>query len=168
MNHLTESQINEILDNTLRAPDQGAIHKHLSECAECRNKVEALRRLFQALVDVPEENLPHDLAPKVLSLLPEPKIRLGWKLVLAGQAGFAVGITILIVTNLLSFVNLPKILTAFPLRLAPIQLPVIHYHLPTLNIQTSTANLIFLAVSALILWGVGNATLLRGNKATRK
>jgi hypothetical protein len=106
--------------------------------------------------------------PLVLYRLPEQKIGLGWKLVLAVQTGIALGLTILVVRNLLPFVNLPNIFTAFTLKLAPIELPTIHYHLPTLDFQTSTSNLIFLAVSTFILWGVGNAALLRGRRDVQK
>jgi hypothetical protein len=168
MNHLTESQLNEYLDNTLKTPEQQFVEKHLSGCADCRDKVEILRSLFQTLDEIPEEALHHDLTPLVLYRLPEQKIHPGWRLFLAVQTGIALGLTILVVRNLLPLVNLPNIFTAFTLQIAPIGLPTIHYRLPSLDFQTSTANLIFLAVSALILWGVGNAALLRGRREVQK
>jgi hypothetical protein len=168
MNHLTESQLNEYLDNTLRMPEQQLIEIHLSGCADCRDKAEALRSLFQTLDELPEEALHHDLTPLVLHHLPEQKIHPGWKLFLAVQTGIALGLTILVVQDLLPLVNLPNIFNSFTLQITPIELPTIHFHLPSLNFQTSTANLIFLATSALILWGVGNAALLGGRREAQK
>ena len=168
MNHLTETQLNEYMDHTLSTLEQRFIEKHMSTCLDCQNKMEALRSLFQTLSDVPEESLNRDLTPLVLYRLPEKKIGLGWKLVLAVQAGVALGLTILVFTNLLPLVNMPNILLAFTLKLAPIELPAFRCPLPTLNFQTSTSNLIFLAASALILWGMGNAVILRSRREARK
>ena len=168
MTHLTESQLNEYLDNTLKTPEQQFIEKHLSGCADCRDKVKVLQNLFQTLDELPEEALHHDLTPLVLNRLPEQKIHPGWRLFLAVQTGIALGLTILVVRNLLPLINLPNIFAAFTLQIAPIELPTIHYHVSSLNFQTSTNNLIFLAASALILWGVGNAALLCGRREAQK
>jgi hypothetical protein len=168
MTHLTESQLNEYLDKALSAPEQGILEQHLSGCADCRNKMETLRSLFHMLDGLPEESLTHDLAPLVMDRLPDRKIGLGWKLVIAFQTGIAIGLAILVATDLLPLISLPNTFTAFTLSLTSIELPTIHYHMPTLNFQTSPANLIFLAASALILWAVGNAALLRSRRGVQK
>ncbi len=170
MDHLTESQLNEYLDNALSAPELRLIEMHLSGCVDCRNKVEAQRSLFQWLAKLPEETLSRDLTPLVLSRLPEQKLRLGWKLILAVQSGIALGLTILVSARLLPLVNLKTVAAAFTLKFPPIELPVFHpssFTLPAFSIQPSTSNLLFLAASALILWGVGNAALLRGGKEAK-
>jgi anti-sigma factor RsiW len=168
MNHLTETQINEYLDNALSTSEQRFIDRHLSGCTDCRSRMEALQSLFQTLDALPDGSLNRDLTPLVLNSLPEQKNRLGWKLVLAAQTGIALGLAILVITNLLPLVTLPGSFTALTMNLSQIELPTFHLHVPTLNFQISTANLIFLAASALILWGVGNAALLHRRPEVRK
>lgn len=171
MNHLTESQLNEYLDNAISAQKQRIIEMHISECAECHNKLEDMRGLFTTLAGLPEEALHHDLTPLVMSRLPDQKLRLGWKLVLGVQAGITLGLITLLAVNLLPIVSRQTVAAVFSLKLPIIELPVIHlpsFVLPTFSLQPSTGNLVFLAASALILWGVGNATLLRGRREIQK
>jgi hypothetical protein len=171
MNHLTETQLNEFLDKILGLPEQGQIENHLSACADCRSKVESMQSLFQTLNTLQEEELENDLASLVLKGLPEKRIQWAWKLVLAVQAGIALGLTILVVSNLLTMVSLQTLTGAITLKFPLIELPVFRPSslvLPTIGIQTSTFNLIFLAASVLVLWGVGNAALLRNRKEGRK
>lgn len=170
MNHLTEFQLNEYLDDALSASEHRTIEKHLSGCADCHEKVEALRSLFQRLAELPEESLQRDLTPVVLSRLPDQKLHLGWKLALAVQSGIALGLTILVTTRLLPLISKQSMAAFFTLKIPLIEIPTLHplsFNLPTLGIQPSTANLLFLAGSALILWGVGNATLLRSRRETK-
>src|SRR3990172_5423501 len=169
MDHLTENQLNEYLDNALSGTELGSIEKHLSGCPGCRVRMDALQSLFQELADLPEIALQHNLDPVVLSRLPDQKLRLGWKLVLATQSGITIGLVILVFSHLLAFFDLKTLAAIFTIKFPPIEIPAFHpssFTFPAFTIQPSTANLLFLGVSALVLWAVGNATLLRGsNKA---
>jgi len=173
MNHLTETQLNEALDNALSAPEQHFIEKHLSGCADCRSKMEAMRSLFQTLDELPEEALHHDLTPLVMSRLPGQRINLGWKLVLATQTGTAIGMVIILLAHILAWFQPQEWLNAAFSQLTRLEFPISYPsftipNFPALNFQPSSTNIIFLAISALILWSVGNATLLRGRQRVQK
>jgi anti-sigma factor RsiW len=174
MNHLTEAQLNEYLDGELERRERSAVEAHLAACPACRAALEELLALAAAVESLPDAPLTHDLAPLVLAKLPPPRLALGWKLVLAAQAGAALGLSLLIVANLLPGLRLPALEAILPLSLPAIEVPA--FDLPTsilppfhsLPLEASPFNVIFLAASALLLWGVGNAVLLRGRPEVRK
>ena len=168
MKHLTESQLNETLDGELEAGIRQAFETHLAGCAACRQALDELRRLDARLAALPEEPLLEDLSARVLERLPRRRSALAWKLALAAQAGFALGLFLLAAANLLPQVEIPRFWALLPFSLPVLKLPEIELPalaLPAFRLQPSTIQLAFLAASALLLWGVGNAILLRnGNK----
>lgn len=164
MNHLTESQLNEFADNALQGGARAAVETHLAGCAACRQALDELRRLSASLALLPEEPLQADLAARVLERLPQRWSGLAWKLALAVQAGFALGAFLIAAGNLLPRLKIPPLGDLLPLALPVLELPAIPLPalpLPGLALQPSSLQLAFLAASALLLWGVGNAILLR-------
>jgi hypothetical protein len=166
MKHITETQLNEYLDNTLDKRLSQEVETHLSICGDCCRALDELRNLAAVLITLPDEPLCRDLTPSVLAKLPQPRTRLVWKLLLAAQAGIAIGMVILLLSNLLAWFQPQEWLALVFSQLASLELPLSYPQinipqLPAFNFQTSSTNIVFLAVSALLLWGVGNAILLR-------
>jgi len=178
MNHLTETQLNEYLDGELDAPARAVADEHLSACDSCRRSLADIETATSLLTSLPDEPLAHNLAPSVLANLPRPRLALGWKFVLAAQAGVGIGVSILVVSNLLLrfdprtwLAQTIAILDKIKIPSIPAPLFTIHHSpftIHSLGIQATTANLIFLTLSALLLWSVGNAILLRGRNGVRK
>lgn len=174
MNHLTEAHLNEYLDGELGRRERSAVEAHLATCPDCRAALEELYVLAAEVESLPDAPLTHDLAPLVLAQLPPPRLPLGWKLVLAAQAGAALGISLLVIANLLPGLRLPTPKAILPLVLPAIEVPA--FDLPSsilspfqnLPLEVSPFNVIFLAASALLLWSVGSAILLRGRPEVRK
>jgi hypothetical protein len=168
MKHLTEAQLNEYLDGELGTRAQQAAEAHLAGCTACRKALADLATVATALACLPEEALERDLAAPVLDRLPRPRPGIGWKLLLSAQAGFALGLVLLVGANLRSLLEIPFLGAFLTLSLPVIELPA--FQVPTLafpafETQPSTAQLAFLAAAALLLWGVGNAILLKnGNR----
>jgi len=171
MNHLMEDQLNEYLDGELEAGSLESAEAHLAACAMCRDRLEELNSMTKALAGLPEESPSIDLAASVMRKLPEAKMRLGWKLALAAQAGVILGLLLLIPTAILPRWDIPNF-EALPAIILPIlELPRItlpSVSLPALDLEPTSSQLIFLAASALLLWGVGNALLLRRRNGARK
>jgi hypothetical protein len=192
MNHLTEDQFNEYLDNLLDERTRQNVEAHLSQCVDCRNQVEALKQVFADLDNMPEMPLTCDLTPAILAKLPEKEPARVWTRAFAAQWGVVVGALIWLGTQILPLVKIPQAtLPKFPVidletlftRLLTLriqipdfrfpsinyQLPQIRFQLPTLNssttfslgFQPSTALMVALTISALLLWVVGNIILLR-------
>lgn len=172
MKHLTETQLNEYLDGELAGDEQNAAEAHLVACPDCRAALGELRALAAAVESLPEAPLPRDLASLALTQLPPPRLALGWKLVLAAQAGSALGLLLLVVANLLSNLRLPVLsnLPALALPLIQLPLPTFSSLLPPSSFVShlSSFEILFLAASALLLGGLGNAVLLRGRLEVRK
>ncbi|KAF0107428.1 MAG: hypothetical protein FD146_1906 [Anaerolineaceae bacterium] len=165
-NHLTEPQLNEYLDDELDAPGRAAVNSHLATCADCRGALAELQAVASTLAALPEEPLTRDLTASVLAKLPQPRVRLGWKLALAAQAGIGIGLSILVIANCLPLVNLPGLAAALSVSLPAIELP--SFYPSSFIFHPSSFSIIFLAASALLLWGVGNAVLLRGRIRVQK
>ncbi len=166
MKHITETQLNEYLDGTLDKRLSQAIKAHLSICGDCRRALNELRNLTAVLITLPDEPTPRHLTAFVLAKLPQPRTRLGWKLVLAAQAGIAIGTVIILLSNLLAWFQPQEWLALIFSQLASLDLPASFPPLtipkfPLFNFQISSTNVIFLAVSTLVLWGAGNAILMR-------
>jgi len=160
--HLSDEQLNEILDGRLTAP-------HLDSCGECQTRLADLRAVFVALESLPETNLPRDLSESILSRLPHQKPSQAWNWLLALQLASTVGVFIW-------FANLFQV----PTEVAAYQLPSfnlllgwliasassLQFSLPSLpestfNLQLSPFNLTLLLLSTAALWIIGNNLLLR-------
>lgn len=61
--HLTDEQLNEYLDN--ESKDHAQVETHLSSCADCAARLNALQALFDEIEALPEVALTRDLAAPV-------------------------------------------------------------------------------------------------------
>lgn len=192
MTHLTDSQLNEYLDNILDEAEKQRCSRHLLSCAECRTHLNELQHLFASLDTLPEKNLQRDLftdiirrLPKNTTSAPQKQPRL-WTPAFAAQVGIALGVFIWISTQAAQFVvpfvstfqfsqlAVPTFQFAFPalqlsdlyilFSIPKIQLPA--FRLPIF--QLSNFNFAFIAISAFALWLAGNAALLRRRPEVRK
>jgi hypothetical protein len=68
VNHLSENQIQEYLDNTLVSGKQDII-THLDNCPLCRNRVQEYEALFLQIKEAEPEFLPADFASKVMTAI---------------------------------------------------------------------------------------------------
>ena len=177
MNHLTEPQLNEYLDEALSAAKRRQVEIHLSECPDCRAKLAALQGVFQALAALPEQTLSRDLGPSIQKSLSTSRPALGWRLVLAVQAGLALGIFLLLgrfasglvrvgldlrplMFSGMNFVGqlslrLPKLYSPIPV-LSAIDLPI-----------PASVTIILLAL-VLVLFGLANSRLLRNGSSVNQ
>jgi len=171
MNHLTDDQLNEHLDNSLF--DNSAL-RHLESCDDCRARLEEFKRVFTALDSLPEAPLPRDLSTSILAQLSKesptrsaPTLR--W--LSAIQSIGAVAIFVWLASSFtpppeISNYQLPtidSIVASVILFLSSISvnLPDSSALLSSSTIEIQTTSLIFLIASAAILWLVGNGLLLR-------
>jgi hypothetical protein len=174
MKHISNSLLNEYLDEALALPMRRRVESHLAACLECRGRLEDLNLLTRELAGLPDQPLPHDLVPAVLERLPRRWMPTAviWRLALAIQAGIAIGAASLFASlvpewgnpaaflAVVSRLELPHIaLPAF--ELPAFDLPVPEIHLPSPGLQPTAGQIVFLALSALLLWGIGNLFLLR-------
>lgn len=194
MNHISETQLNEYLDEMLDASTRKEVETHLALCVDCRTRLEALQFVFARLGGLPEIPLAHDLTPVVLAKLPKKTTYLAWQRSLAIQWGVVAGFMLwlglqagqLIKTEYLSrlwlifsrrdfqlvtfdfFVRQFDSLRTF--SLPAIQLPIILpiHTLPKLDIPFTSLQIILLGVLVFLLWVIGNVTLLRGNSRVQK
>jgi hypothetical protein len=191
VNHLTETQLNEYLDQMLDESSRQQLDAHLAMCDQCRAKLNELEMLFSTLADLPDIPLTRDLAPGVLASLPKvtqtPTL---WRqpafiiqslltiILLAvsmpilrtlGQGVSAWGSEIVLPT--MDFPSLSEIvaqlLTFFTWKPQfTFVMPEISLTMPSLPALPTIpfdpdANVLILLISAGILWVVGNFSLLR-------
>lgn len=160
--HLSDEQLNEILDRRFNAP-------HLDSCAACQTRLANLRAVFTSLKSLPEANPPRNLTASILSRLPAQKLNAAWNWVLTLQAASALGVfvwfaSLFQVPTEIAAYQLPSIesilirLTSF---VSGLQLSLPSLPTSTFSLQLSTLNLSLLLLSAAALWVVGNTTLLR-------
>jgi hypothetical protein len=106
MNHLTETQLNEYLDQMLDENLQQKVQAHLDTCEQCQAELAELEILFATLNELPEVPLTRDLTPGVLAHLPKPfKIPNLWRqpafLMQSLLTAILVGTSIPMIQNLL-------------------------------------------------------------------
>ena len=162
--HLSDEQLNEILDGRLTAP-------HLDSCNECQTRLEDLRATFVELESLPEIYPPRNLTTFILSRLPQQKASPALNWVLTVQAASALGVFIWFA----SLFQVPAQITTYQLpTLESILIGLttlassLQFSLPplpksTFNLQFSTFNLSLLLLSTAALWIVGNNLLLRAS-----
>jgi hypothetical protein len=167
MNHLSEDLLNEFLDNELTSESRAAVEAHVAECVECRSRVDELRSLFVELKQLADELPSHNLSTLALTSLPQRRLNLLIRLVLAVQAGLALGILIAIFRNawkyILGGVNglHPWEWLSHPIS---VKLPAIELSLPKLTafkMPIPLPILIAILVIVLAFWWLGNLRLLR-------
>lgn len=164
--HLTDSQLNEYLDNA--ADDRARIQTHLDSCADCAARLATLQTLFTELDSLPELALTRPLAARVLLDLKRTR----W-LTLTSLLQTVTAVIVIILAAPFALTYLPAIQTptwtdlfaqiqlqwlAWLDALATIQAPALP-ELPATGISSLSATLIFIA--ALIMWLFSNRTLLK-------
>ena len=174
MDHITKTQLNHYLDNQLGESELQKVALHLSQCPDCREQAEELKLVFTSLAELPETALARDLTPGILSRLPRNST---WSRSLAMQWGIVLGVSIWSAMQTVGAIRFPTAdslkqfaLIKIPVRsLTALQLPVFslsQVELPSFNlpipwVEASTGQLALVIVSALVLWVIGNFTLLR-------
>jgi predicted anti-sigma-YlaC factor YlaD len=94
MEHLTEEQLNEYLDDVLLNGERARVEAHVAQCDVCRAELASLQAVFVALDGLQPEPIVRDLAPAVVRTVvverrrATRRRRLGWvALALQGTAG---------------------------------------------------------------------------------
>jgi hypothetical protein len=171
MNHLSEDLLNEFLDDELTQESRAAVEAHVAECVECRSRVEELHGLFVELKQLADELPSYNLSTLALTSLPRRRLNLWVRLVLAVQAGLALGILIAIFRNAWKYIVViadglhPWEWLSRPIS---VKLPTIELSLPKLTafkMPIPLPILIAMLVIVLAFWWLGNIRLLRdGNE----
>ncbi len=169
MNHLSENLLNEFLDDELPAGDRAAVEAHVAECSECQMRVEELRGLFVELKQLADEFPAHDLSSLALTSIPRRRLGLGLRLVLAAQAGIALGVLISICRiSWMYFIGFEQSLHVLTWLLHPtIKLPSIDLSLPSLSAYRApfpASALIITLIVVAAFWWLGNRSLLRDER----
>lgn len=181
-NHIQEMQYHQYLDNDLDLVERGVIEKHIVECQKCRQELAALQHLFVAIESVPDTNLQIDLSQNILDAIGKPA-SLSWrlKLAIAFQLAVASALTVIAWPSLspsIAYFEFPTINTdIFPLlmdmstQFSKFVTAMSHSFAGLLDdMATSSSQLLLgdasvfilpLAISATLLWLVGNGILLR-------
>ncbi len=197
MTHLTDSQLNEYLDQVLDALEKQECDLHLSSCSECRARLDQLQHLFASLDNLPERSLQRDLSASIVNRLPQKQSRL-WTPTFAAQVGVALGVFVWLsvqvtklITPLLVALRLPQIAMPnfqFPIpvfqfpnfyslfsifislfTIPKFRLPIIA--IPTFRLSTfklSPHEFAFIAIAICLLWLIGNLSLLRNHSGIQK
>jgi hypothetical protein len=174
MNHLSEEQLNEYLDN--ESAEQVQIESHLSSCSECAARLASLQALFSELDSLSEQTLSRDLASSVVQRVSRSGVLPKWlTLTLVVQAALAL-VSLLAATPLIiEFIN--QTLPAFrgpsiPQIWIQLQAQWIQwlntfsaFQMPPLPAITTPQFSSVVMLSALacvsVFWLVGNGLLLR-------
>jgi hypothetical protein len=72
MNHLSETQLNEYLDQMLDNTSRQQVQAHLDICEQCHAEFSELANIFTTLHELPDVPLTRSLTPGVLARLPQP------------------------------------------------------------------------------------------------
>lgn len=174
MNHLSEEQLNEYLDQ--ESHEQHAIEAHLSSCNECTARFNSLQALFTELDSLAELELSHDLAAAVTQQVGWSGVLPKWlTLTIALQAALALIASVIAVPFIIEFTSdtlpvlqspsIPEIFVQLQTqwitwldKLSTFQMPFLPA-IPTL--QFSSLVILFTLAGVSILWLVGNGLLLR-------
>jgi hypothetical protein len=106
MEHLSDTQLNEYLDDALPTGERHYAREHLESCDDCRARFDELQLVFKSLAELPDIHLSRDLAPGILSRLPQ-KITPLWSPAFAAQVGAALGIILWISYEASKLINYP-------------------------------------------------------------
>jgi hypothetical protein len=115
--HLSDLEIEALLDEALEGRAGRAAHAHLAVCAECERRATARADLFAALESWEDSPPSRDLAPGIVRRLSQRRIPFGLSVATALQAVLALFIAAIawpLVADLLSSVPLPAIPGAGP------------------------------------------------------
>lgn len=180
MTHLTDDQLNEILDGSIF---DNSMIRHIDTCTDCRARLEDLRSVFVALESLPEVQPPRDLTSSVLAKLPasawgglaiRPTKTWTWLSVAQALGAFAIFAWLAS-----SFTLPPEIASYQPPTLDSLiasgisMLSSFTFAVPTFEFQTTAIDLqsttiLMFVISAIVLWLVGNGLLLRTPQRNNK
>ena len=174
MTHLTDDQLNEVLDGAIF---DDSILGHLDACVECQTRLEDLRALFATFESLPEVESP-DLTASVMAKLParswgglpiRPTRTWTWLSLAQALGAFAI-----LAWLASSFVLPPEIAAYQPPTVDSLlatvfsivssisnnlQTPTFDFQPLTIDLQSTT--ILTFIISAAVLWLVGNGLLLR-------
>jgi hypothetical protein len=170
MKHVDESLLNEYLDEVLKPSARRAVDAHLRACQECSDRLDDLRMVFAGLSLLAAMPLARDLTPGILERLPGASLPLGWKLALAVQAGVAMGLLGAIGQAALGIIH-PMVDAGLWTDMGIDLVSKVSFSIPAVDIPSldlsgyslpfSAPVTVILLVAVVILWGLGNARLLR-------
>ncbi len=173
--HLSDEQLHEYLDQAFAPETRAEAVKHLADCVDCTARLSALQALFVTIESLPEAKLSRDLAGPVTRTLGGRVALPRWIRLTAGlQAALAVIALALAAPILNEYVSpfiadyQPPSLTEFLVQIqtqwalwvgsvSEFTLPTI----PSLSLDLSSLALTLAAITAFLLWVVGNGLLLR-------
>jgi len=176
--HISEAELFEYLDGQLTEAQIAGVEAHLDSCQTCSQRYTELNTLFSRIAGIPDEELGHDLTPRVLSTLQERDVRTTvwwWLLILQGILGL--GLIVFAAPSLLnnatslSLQNLSRnIFTSFTTELSFwfqewISLAQNFGQLFRIEISLSLGlplnSILWLLLLATLTWIIGNSILLR-------
>jgi hypothetical protein len=193
MCHLTETQLNEYLDQLLEGPSRQDVEAHLEACNQCQGRLAELEKVFSTLENLPDEPLTHDLLPSVMARLPkvmEPSL-LWREPVFIAQSLLAIILLILsipILPGLIRRITAWDMIVSLPqIQLLPLFesymeliprftwhpqitsfLPDISLSIPKLPFKLEANTILVAAILAGLLWVIGNFSLLRTRSGVKK
>ncbi len=141
MDHLTDTQLNEYLDQALDSSQKEWVEAHLSICPDCRLRLNTIKQIFMTLANLPERSFARNLKTGVLSNLPNRSSR-HWSPFIAAQVGAALGLFIYLAVQIAGLFQLPSLVSV---QLPAVSLPAFSFTPPDLT---------FLAPK--LLWGLPN------------
>ena len=175
MDHLSENDLNEYIDEVLLDAARKKVETHLEACRQCQERLAGLEKVGRLLASLPQVQPVPDLQAAVRGAIVVHPQRLGfgWKVVLAVQGGVLLAVGLLSARSLVGWAPLLgawEVLAGQCLALQ-VQLPRLTLSLPSgfpsmPGVAVLPAVLALLAGGAL-LWAAGNALLLRGLKERR-
>ncbi len=113
MNHLSDFQLNEYLDNILDPSTCRAAEAHLIDCDECRARLDEIQSVFSTLKSLPDVKLSQDLSTSIASRLPkrrEPVLTP----IFAAQLGAALGMALFIAIEIAQSLRIPASQISLP------------------------------------------------------
>ena len=180
IDHLTDVQLNEYLDNETPPDGRALIESHLVGCTDCTARLLALQALFNEIESLPELELTHSFAVRFMSQssLPAPQFPRWLTLTVTLQAAvalIAMSLTVPIIsqylTPYLQSIPIPSLKdVAIELQMhfvmwiqsiQSFQFPTVPTGTFTLPIKVSTGILSAVMIGLFLLWLVGNWWLIR-------
>jgi hypothetical protein len=182
--HLSEAEIEALLDGALTPDETRRARQHVATCAECGRRLEAAERLFLAIESWEEVPVPGDFSPEVVRSLRQ-NLPVGLRVATAVQAGLVLVILLTawpVIAALLPPLAIPRLpdleVGLLPALGAQARAWLVSAWASGQHLQASLDRLTRLAPSWVGLWPaivaaaalaavVGNSILLAGRAADR-
>ena len=112
--HLTETQLHDVVDDTLPTDERAAITQHLASCTQCRGEVEALSALLQRVHALPASVQPErDLRSSMWAQV-DRRTLWYWRYPLAAAAVLLIGISSIVTVLVTREGNAPVVRATQP------------------------------------------------------